>query len=80
MTEAGTETPNHSAAQAMLNSFASVGASHFDVTWTTRSGDKDWFRRNVPLAELARPLPSMLDKATSSERRWCRNRIVDVGR
>jgi hypothetical protein len=52
----------------MLNGFASVGSSHFDVTWTTRSGDKDWFQRNVPLAELVRTLPSMLDKATSSER------------
>ena len=37
----------HSAAQAMLDVFASVGATHFDVTWTTRAGDKELFRRNV---------------------------------
>ena len=58
----------HSAARAMLDCFASVGASHFDVTSTMRSGEKDWFRRNVPLAELARTLPGILDAAASSER------------
>src|SRR3954447_24308310 len=58
----------HSAAQTMLNCFASIGASHFDVTWTTRGGEKDWFRRNMPLAKLTRTLPGMLDKAASSER------------
>src|SRR3954470_24586410 len=68
MTEESTGELNDNAARAMLNCFASVGASHFDVTSTTRSGEKDWFRRNVPLAELTRTLPAMLDKATSSER------------
>jgi hypothetical protein len=52
----------------MLNCFASVGASHFDVTLTTRGGEKCGFRRSVPLAELTRALPGMLDSAASSER------------
>src|SRR3954453_2001287 len=52
----------------MLDCFASVKASHFDVTSTTRSGEKDWFRGNVPIAELTRTLPGMLDTATRNER------------
>jgi hypothetical protein len=58
----------HSEAQAMLDTFASVGASRFDVTRTTRAGDKDWFRRGVSLADLSRTLPAMLDTAIAAER------------
>jgi len=58
----------HSAALEMLDTFASVGASCFDVTLTTRAGGKDWFRRSVPVAELRRTLSRMLDAATISER------------
>jgi hypothetical protein len=68
MTEGSTGELYHSAAQAMLNCFASVGASHFDVTLTTRSGEKCGFRRSMPLAELTCALPGMLDSATSRER------------
>src|SRR4051794_3127575 len=68
MTEESTDEVNDCAAQAMLTCFASVGASHFDATGTMRNGEKDWFRRNVPLAELTRTLPGMLDSATRSER------------
>src|SRR4051794_34407849 len=68
MTEESTGEIKNSAAQEMLNCFASVGASHFDVTATMRNGEKDWFRRNVPLAELTRTLPGMLNSAISSER------------
>ena len=52
----------------MLDCFASVGATHFDVTSTMRSGEKDWFRRSVPLAELARTLPGMLDSRSKQQR------------
>ena len=52
----------------MLDLFASVGADHFDVTRTTAAGDKDWFRRGVSLADLARTLPGLLDAATAAER------------
>ena len=68
MIEGSTDEHIHNASQEMLNCFASVGASHFDVTSTTRSGEKDWFQRRMPLAELARTLPGMLDKVASSER------------
>src|SRR4051812_40340197 len=68
MTEESTGELNDNAARAMLNCFASVGASHFDMTATMRNGEKDWFRRNVPLAELTHTLPGMLNSAISSER------------
>ena len=52
----------------MLDAFASVGATQFDLTITTRSGDKESFRRGVKLADLSRTLPAMLDSATSKQR------------
>jgi hypothetical protein len=58
----------HIEAQAMLDTFASVGATRFDVTWTTLAGDKEWFRRNVSLADLTRTLPAMLDSAPAKQR------------
>ena len=58
----------HIEAQAMLDAFASVGATRFDVTWTTLAGDKEWFRRSVSLADLTRTLPAMLDSAPSKQR------------
>jgi RepB DNA-primase from phage plasmid len=67
MAEAG-DTTGHDEAQAMLDLFASVGADRFDVTRTTAAGDKDWFRRGVSLADLARTLPAMLDAATAEQR------------
>src|SRR5271165_243922 len=67
MSEAENKT-SHSEAQAMLDIFASVGADHFDVTRTTAAGDKDWFRRGMSLADLARTLPDMLAAATAKQR------------
>jgi hypothetical protein len=32
----------HTEAQAMLDAFTSVGATRFDVTWTTSAGDNEW--------------------------------------
>ena len=52
----------------MLDLFASVGATHFDITWTTCAGDKELFRRNVAAAELKKQLPAMLDFAPSKQR------------
>jgi hypothetical protein len=51
-----------------LDLFASVGATHFDITWTTRGGDKELFRRNVLFAALQSQLPAMLDHAPARER------------
>jgi RepB DNA-primase from phage plasmid len=62
------DNTGHLAAQAMLDSFASVGATHFDVTWTNAAGDKQHFRRNVSLAEFRRALPARLDEAILQQR------------
>src|SRR5271170_4893271 len=67
MAENGADN-GHNEARAMLDAFASVGATQFDVTWTTRGGAKDGFRRGVKLADLARALPAMLDDATRKQR------------
>lgn len=58
----------HRAAREMLDAFASVGATSFDVTRTTSAGDKDFFRRGVSLTDLARTLPGMIDTATAEQR------------
>jgi hypothetical protein len=55
-------------ARAMLDAFASVGATHFDVTWTNRAGDKERFRGGVSLGDLRRTLPAMLDAAPARQR------------
>ena len=52
----------------MLDAFASVGASRFDVTWTTRAGDKEWFRRGINLPDLTRTMPAMLRSAPDMQR------------
>jgi hypothetical protein len=45
----------------MIEVFASVGASRFDVTRTTLDGENAGFQRGVGLEELRRSLPMMLD-------------------
>src|ERR1700759_5625232 len=67
MSEDGNNTA-HSAARVMLDAFASVGATSFDVTRTTSAGDKDSFRRGVSLTDLARTMPGMIDAATAEQR------------
>ena len=61
-------TAAHAAARDMLDTFQSVGATRFDVTLTTRTGDKDNFQRSVSHADLAHALPGMLDAATECQR------------
>ena len=58
----------HTEASAMLEAFASVGATHFDVTWTNAAGDKELFRRGVSLADLRRTVIAMLDIAPAHQR------------
>jgi hypothetical protein len=53
-----------SEARRMLDLYASVGATSFDVTWTNANAGKQRFRRGVPLADLWRALPKILDEAT----------------
>lgn len=66
MAETGTKAAHHEA-RRMLGIFASVGATRCDVTRTTRAGKKEWFRRGMPLAALARVLSAVLDAATAAE-------------
>jgi hypothetical protein len=61
-------TTAHSEARKMLGTFASVGANRFDVTRTTRAGEKEWFRRSMSLVDLAHTLPAMLDAAIAEQR------------
>jgi hypothetical protein len=53
----------HIEARAMIEAFASVGATRFDVTWTNPAGEKELFRRGVSLADLHRTVPAMPDIA-----------------
>jgi hypothetical protein len=48
----------HFEAQTMLDTFASVGATRFDVTSTTLAGDKKFFRRGMSLADLTCAMPA----------------------
>jgi len=56
-------TTDEQEARRMLEIFSSAGATRFDVTWTDSAGDKQRFRRNVPLAALSRSLPAILAEA-----------------
>ena len=60
--------PAGQAARAMLDAFTSVGAESFDVTWTTRQGEKADFRRHVPAATLRHFLPTTIASAEKKER------------
>ena len=62
------DNPASQAARAMLDAFTSVGAEHFDVSWTTRQGEKAGFRRHMPADTLRHLLPVMLGNATKNER------------
>src|SRR3954447_5238318 len=55
-------------ARTMIDTFGSVGATRFDVTLTIAAGEKDSFRRSVPLSDLKRTLPDMLDAAAATQR------------
>ncbi len=48
----------------MLEAFGSVGASRFDVTWTSCAGEKQRYRPGLHLADLSRSLRQTLDQAT----------------
>jgi hypothetical protein len=61
-------TPDHNEARRMLDICGSVGAKAVDLTLTGSSGEKEWFRRDLPFAELGRMLPAMLDDATAKKR------------
>ena len=61
----------HRQAIAMLNAFASVGASRFDVTWRSLGSDTEAtreFRKGVPLDTLKASMPKVLDQVTRQRR------------
>jgi len=62
------DNPASQAARAMLDAFTSAGADHFDITWTTRQGEKAGFRRHMPADTLRHLLPVMLSNAEKNER------------
>src|SRR5579863_9175613 len=62
------DNPASQAARAMLDAFTGSGAEHFDITWTTRQGDKAGFRRHMPADTLRHLLPVMLTNAEKNER------------
>jgi hypothetical protein len=64
----GSDQNGHAAARAMLDLFASVGATRFDVTWTSAAGEEQNFRRNCMTAYLARILSAVLDDAAKKQR------------
>jgi hypothetical protein len=47
----------------MRDIFASVGARAVDVTWTNSASEKPRLRRNAVVADLACPMPQILDSA-----------------
>jgi hypothetical protein len=64
----GSTTPAADEARRMLSIFGSVDARAVDLTLTDSAGDKKQFRRNVPLADLARMIPAILDDAGRQQR------------
>jgi RepB DNA-primase from phage plasmid len=58
----------HTEARAMLDAFASVGATSFDVTWTTAEGLPRRYSEGVILDNLRAAMPRMLDEAAARTR------------
>src|SRR5690349_10093072 len=60
-------TPDPAAARAMLDLFASVGVTAFDVTLKTLEGMKAGFQSNRGVDELRRTIAKRLDTATAAK-------------
>ncbi len=63
-----TDTSAAKAAIEMLDAFASVGATRFDVTWTNIAGEKQLYRGGVVMDELRRSMPQALTRAIERQR------------
>ena len=65
MTNPPADASNSRAAQAvaMIDLFASIGATHFDITHTHLSGEKRGYRRERPLAEVRESMPPLIAAA-----------------
>ena len=64
----GDDATARRAAADMLEAFASVGASRFDVTWTNIEGAKQLYRGGVSMHELRRFMPQALTRAIEQQR------------
>jgi hypothetical protein len=64
------DNPNSQAARDMLDAFTSVGAEKFNVTWTSRNGEKIHFRREVPADKVRHFVPALLSNAEKLERNF----------
>lgn len=53
--------------QRMLDTFASVGATHFSVTWTNLQDQPRRSRKGMTKSEITRALPAMLDAAARDQ-------------
>lgn len=62
-----TQNAAHTAAHFMLEVFASVGAARFELTLTTCQGEKEYFRRAVPIERLSQTMPDILDRAMDQQ-------------
>jgi len=65
--EAAVCDPNRAdtnAAVEMLNAFGDVGTTGFDLTITDEYGEKVSFRRDLPVGELHRIIPDLLDRCS----------------
>lgn len=58
---------DNKAAQDMLDAFTSVGAESFDLTVTTRQGEKHRFQRQQPHHRLRESIPALIDDAAAHE-------------
>jgi hypothetical protein len=67
MAEDGTRAAQREA-RAMLDTFASVGATSFNLTWTNSAGEPRRSRKGVSLAEIIHTMPGMLDSAIADRR------------
>src|SRR5215472_11709000 len=73
------DNPASQAARAMLDTFTSAGADHFDITWTNQQGEKAGFRRHMPADTLRHLLPVMLSNAEKNERNLIVRPLPDRG-
>jgi hypothetical protein len=60
-------TRPHDEARRMLDTFASVGATGFNVTWTNLQDQPRRSRKGMSFAELRAAIPRMLDAATADQ-------------
>jgi hypothetical protein len=56
---------DHNEARAMLDAFASVEATSFNLTWTNSAGEPRRSRKGVSLDAITRAMPRLLDAATA---------------